>query len=467
MRAEREHILPEYVRIRDVFHLAWPITVSMLSYTVMGVVDTLFVGRLGTGPLAAVGLAAIASHLALAFPNGLMRGVKVNVAQRTGAGDRAAAMRLGWQGVYIAGFFGFLIAALAAAGPEWFELLGASRAVGELASSYFGVRVLGAPLVFGMSAVTAWFQGRGDTRTPMVASLLANALNIALDPIFIFGLGPVPAMGLPGAAAATVLSFGVGLAFLVWRFLPAMADTPRAPRLDLLRAIGRIGAPIGVQWEIEVGAWVAFSAILATAGEVQLAAHVMVIRIISVSFLPGHAVSEAAGVLVGHAVGARRPEAARQAFAAACKLSVALMFAMGVLFVAAPSALTSPFGVEPEVASVAHSLLIIAATFQVFDALTMAAFGALSGAGDTRFVMAAGILTGWLVKIPVGAFLAIPMAMGAAGAWIGLTVEIVVLAGIGLWRIRGEAWLAAARAPLEDADAEDTSAGDDATLAAK
>lgn len=452
MSTEHTQSLPEHVRMRDVFHLAWPITVSMLSYTVMGVVDTLFVSRLGTGPLAAVGLAAIATHLVLAFPNGLMRGVKVNVAQRTGAGEHNEAMRLGWQGVYIAGAFGFLIAAMAAMGPHWFERLGASRAVGEWASSYFGVRVLGAPLVFGMGALTAWFQGRGDTRTPMAASLVANALNIALDPIFIFGWGPVPAMGLPGAAASTVLSIGVGLGLLVWRFLPAMADTPRAPRLDLMRAIVRIGAPVGVQWQIDVGAWVVFSAILAAAGEVELAAHVMVIRIISVSFLPGHALSEAAGVIVGHAVGAGRPEAAREAFAAACKLAVGLMFAMGVVFVAAPGVLTAPFGVEPDVAAVAHKLLIIAATFQVFDALTMVAFGSLSGAGDTRFVMVASVLTGWLVKLPVGAVLAIPLGMGAAGAWLGLTVEIMVLTALGLWRIRGDAWLIAAKTPQQEGE---------------
>jgi MATE family multidrug resistance protein len=460
MAAEVEHSLPTRVGIRHVFNLAWPITVSMLSYTVMGVVDTLFVGRLGTGPLAAVGLASVAAYLATAFPNGLMRGVKVNVAQRTGAGDHEAARRLGWQGVYLAASLGLLVASLASAGPELFQWMGASRAVGELASSYFGVRVLGAPLVLGMSALTAWFQGRGDTRTPMVANLLANGLNIVLDPIMIFGWGPVPAMGLPGAAAATVLAFGAGLAVLVWGFLPPMAGVPRAADRAMLGAIWRIGAPVGVHWSIEVGAWALFSSVLARTGEIQLAAHVMVIRIISVSFLPGHALSEAAGVLVGHAVGARRPEAARQAFRASAKLAMGLMFVMGLVFVAVPDALTAPFGATPEVAEVARGLLMVAATFQVFDALAMAAFGSLSGAGDTRFVMVAGILSAWLVKLPIGYAMALPMGMGAVGAWLGLTAEMVLLAGVGLWRVRGDRWLAAAFAPAEDAPEAAASAAD-------
>ncbi len=447
MSTETIHSLPERLGVRDVYKLAWPIAVAMLSYTAMGVVDTLFVGRLGTGPLAAVGLAAVASNFALSFPSGLMRGVKVCTAQRSGSGDRDAALCIGWQAVYVAAILGLAVAALASMGPEVFQQLGTSRHVGELASSYFGVRVLGAPMVLGMSALTAWFQGRGDTRTPMVANLLANGLNIALDPLLIFGAGPVPAMGLPGAAAATVLSFGLGLAWLVGCFLPIAAGVPRRPRRELLAGIWRIGAPVGVQWQLEVGAWMLFSSLLARAGELELAAHVMVIRIIGVSFLPGHAIAEAAGVLVGHAVGARRPGAAREALRAALKLSVGLMAAMGLVFLLAPGVLIAPFGAEAELAAVARRLLVVAASFQVLDAVCMATFGALSGAGDTRFVMVVSIATGWLIELPAGWVLALPLGLGAVGAWLGLTLEIVVLAGLGLWRVRGERWLEEAMAP--------------------
>jgi len=470
MPADNHHTLPEHIGPRAVFGLAWPIMVSMLSYTVMGVVDTLFVGRLGTAPLAAVGLAIPAVHVLQSFPNGLMRGVKVNVAQRSGAGDHRAAFAFGWQGLWLAAAFGILVSAVASAGPGLFAWLGAGPAVAELAAEYFAVRILAAPVVFASVAITAWFQGRGDTRTPMVAALIGNGLNIALDPLLIFGVGSWAGLGFAGAATATVIAFTAQLGFMVWRFVPLMRGTPRRPRLKLLAAVWRIGSPVGLQWLVEVGAWMTFVAVLARVGEVDLAAHVLVIRIISVSFLPGHAMGEAAGVLVGHAVGAGRRAAAREAFRSALGLAVGIMVVGGLVFLTVPGWLTAPFGAEPEVAAVAHRLLLLAAAFQIFDAVAIASFGCLSGAGDTRFVMVVSIASAWLLKLPLGWALAIGLGWGAAGAWAGLTLEIVVIALIGVWRVRGSRWLDLAfeRAEADFADAETVEvAVADAEVAAK
>lgn len=436
---------PDEHTMSDVVKLAWPITISMLSFTAMGLADTLFVSQLGTEPLAAVGIAVSTTFLIFAFGFGLMDGSKVAVAQATGAADTSRVLRLGWQALWVAAAFGLGMAALAPFGPTLFRLLGAEGEVGEMANAYFLIRVLGSPLTFAVLAFKSWFDGRGDTRTPMVANLIANGLNIVLDPIFIFGWGGVPALGVGGAAAATVVAVSAAMIFLAWRGIPLLLATPnRRVDGDLLREIWRLGSPMGVRHLLGVGAWVILISVLARVGAIDLAAHVMVIRIVSVSFLPGCAISSATSVLVGQSVGAGSSPGARAALRHSMVLAIVVMAACGVVFVVVPGPLVAVFGVEPEVAALARTLLLVAAGFQIFDAVAMVAQGALNGAGDTRFVMVSSVLAAWLLQLPVAVFLAVPMEMGAVGAWIGLTVEIAGLAAVSLWRVRGDTWLEAA-----------------------
>jgi MATE family multidrug resistance protein len=435
--------LPDRIGVREVHTLAWPILVSMLSYTAMGVVDTLFVGQLGKGPLAAVGMGAVTLFTVHAFGNGLLGGLKVAVAQSMGAGDEGLTRTLAWQGLWLALLCGVAEASLSPLAGPLFEALNASEAVAPHAAAYFSARVLGAPFAFGLWALASFFQGRGDTRTPMVANLIANGVNIALDPLLIFGAGPVPALGIAGAGWATVAGFAAGFAFMVWRAGPTLVDAARRPSRALLRRVWFLGAPIGMRASLEIGSFTAFTAILASVGDADLAAHVIVVRIISVSFLPGYGVGEAASVLVGQAVGAGRHELARQAYRASVLLGVGVMGACGALFIFAPGPLLAAFDPTPDVLAIGRDLLLIGAAFQLFDAVAMVTQGALNGAGDSRFVMLSGVATAWIVKVPLGWALAVPVGLGAPGAWLGLTAEIIVIAAISTWRVRGGRWLKA------------------------
>jgi MATE family multidrug resistance protein len=437
----QNHIAVSGTSVRDVFRLAWPVMVSMLSYTAMGLVDTLFVARLGTVHLAAVGFAATLVFTSQSFGGGLMAGVRVVVAQLTGAGEHRQGTRAAWQGLWLAGVMGVVVAALSMLGPMIFVRMGASTAVALHADCFFAVRVLGAPVVFCSLALSAWFQGRGDTRTPMVATLISNGLNIALDPILIFGLGPVPALGVSGAATATVISLCLGAIYLALRARCALVAVPSSPSIGLLRSIWRLGGPMGVRYFLEMCSFAVFAAMLASVGAIELAAHVLVVRIISVSFLPGHAVSEATAVIVGQLIGAGQRLRAWAAFRSALRLSLGIMLGCGFVFVLVPHVLLMPFEVEAGVMRVALDLLLIAAVFQVFDAYVMAAHGAMNGAGDTRFVMICSVTITWLVKLPIAWWLAIELGMGAVGAWLGLTAEIVVLAIVCWTRIRSGRWL--------------------------
>jgi MATE family multidrug resistance protein len=427
--------------VRAVFNLAWPVMVSMLSYTLMSVVDTLFVSRLGTDPLAAVGLAAVVVFFTQSFGAGLMGGVRILVAQATGANQPELAARFGWQGLWIALPLGVLMASLSLLPPSMFSLLGATHPVAELSDQFFSIRVLGAPLVLTNLAMSAWFQGRGDTKTPMHATLVGNGINILLDPLLIFGLYGFPRLGVAGAATATVIAMLVQVIYLASRIRPLIAHAPAHADRRLLHPLWVTGAPVGVRYVLEMGSFVVFSSMITFVGPVELAAHIIVVRICSISFLPGHAVGEAAGVLVGQFVGAGRHALARPVILSATKLAVGIMVSWGFIFWLFPAHLVAPFNAESAVADVAIRVLLVAAAFQLFDAVVMAVAGGLNGAGDTRWVMVVSLLCAWLIKVPFAYLFAFNAGLGAQGAWLGFTVELVILSALLVWRASGDRWL--------------------------
>jgi MATE family multidrug resistance protein len=432
------------IGLADVARLAWPITLSMLASTFMGLVDTLFVGRLGTAHLAAVGLAVTVVFLAQAFGMGLVTGLKIVVSHRTGAQDEDAVASLFWQALWISLAVGLATAATVPLWRPMLFVLGGDPEVGTLSYDYFSSRTLGAPLFLMFLGLSGWFHGRGDTRTPMVASMLCNVTNLMLDPLLIFGAGPIPALGVAGAGWATVLGFVPSVLWLLW-FGHRVSPVITRPDRTLLSDIWRLGLPTSLRNVLNIGSYVLLSALLAQVGAVDLAAHIIAIRIVSVSFMPGYALGEAAAVWVGQSLGAGAPHRARQAWWAGCQLSVAVMSGWAVVFWTVPTLLVGVFGADPEVTAVAVTLLGVAAMFQTLDAVAMTTMSALNGAGDTRFVMITSVSSMWLVKLPVAWVFAVGLGMGAWGAWIGLTLETLAIAAVVVWRVRGDAWLTSAQ----------------------
>ncbi len=426
--------------IRKVMTLAWPVMLSMVSYSAMSAADAIFVGRLGTVSLGAIGLAVTTTWLFLALPHGLVRGIRVATSQAVGGERMATADALGWQAIWLSLGAGVLVGAASQLGHGVFSLLGATPEVAAEAWKYFSIRGLFAPVALLELSLTAWFEGRGDTKTPMRANVSANLLNIALGALL------VPIFGIAGAAWAGVISLGFASLWLFAKAWPILRVSSIRPRRALLALSSRFGMPIGVQRLLDIVAWTVLTGVLAGLGDAQLAAHVLAIRVLMVSFLPGMAIAEATGVLVGQSVGARQPEEARRAWKAGSIAATAVMSLGAVAFVAMPDLLMAPFHVEPSVATIARHLIWVAAAFQLLDALATVTYFALDGAGDTRFTLWASILMSWGVKLPLGVALATLTGLGAVGAWLGLTAEIAALLVLLAWRWRSGRWYVAARA---------------------
>jgi len=425
--------------VPELARLAWPISVSMLSHSLLTLADTLFVGRLGAAPLAAVSLGGVASFALLCFGWGLLRAVKVLVAQGVGAGRPSVVPAFLGAGLLLALGLGALTAVGGLAAALVLPGLTADPETGRLAAGYLSVRSLGAPLVLVAVALGEARQGLSDARSPMLANLAANLLNLVLDPLLIFGCG----LGVAGAAWSTVVANAVA-AGLLWRFQVQQGPRWALPSAAHVASVVRVGLPLGLQFLLELGAFTLLVAILAGISNVDLAAHQIALQFCHFSFLPALAVGEAASVLSAQAVGANRDAGVRIVARHALGLAIAYTGACGLLFAAAARPLAALFTTNEAVRDLAAQLLYVAAAFQVFDGANIVARCVLRGAGDVRYPAAVGVLTAWVCTPPLTLGLGISLGWGALGGWLGLCAEIVLGAGVLWWRFVKGHWRAAA-----------------------
>lgn len=430
----------ERAPLRELFRLSWPIAVSMLSYSVMTLTGTFFVASMGPAALAGVGLGGTAAFLCVVFAFGLLRGVKVLVSQARGAGAVDARARIA-TGVVVALAIG-VAASIAAAGIALvLPFFAATREAGAHASTYLAIRGLSSPLVLVFVALREARYGLGDARTPMIASVTGNLVNVAVDATLILGLG----FGVEGAALGTLCAHAVECGILLLSVVRARQLVLRLATWAEVRRLLDVGVPTGLQFVLEMGSFALLTLLLARLGDVELAAHQIALQVIHFSFLPAVAIGEAASVMAGQAIGARRrnlvTSIARQgalvvvAFTGAC--TAALFFG--------GDAIARGFTDDGQLAARAASLLLIAALFQVADGVNIVARGVLRGTGDVRTPAIVGIATAWICVPPLTLLLGYVAGLGARGAWIGLTVEILVGAAI-LWhRLETRRWLFAAR----------------------
>jgi multidrug resistance protein, MATE family len=426
---------------RALLRLAWPITISMVSFSTMTLASTAFVAHLGADELAGVGLAGVIGFAFICFGVGLLRGAKTLVSQAVGADRRDRIPALLGSAVLLA--FGLGVAALVAGqitAPFLASLTRSPRA-GMFAAQYLAIRSLGAITVLMYAALRESRYGEGDSKSPMRASIAGNAVNIALDATLILGLQ----WGVRGAAVATI---GGNLAELLVLAIPMRAQlrTMKVTRFAL-RDTWAQGVPNGLQFVMEVGAFLILTLLVARMPPIDAAAHQMVLHLINVSFLPAHALAEAAAVLVGQAVGAGRdelvPAVARRALAIGAGYSTlccVVFAAFGGVIVHALAAGDDSLGAR------GTTLLHVGLLFLIADASNVIARGVLRGASDVRYAAVVGILTSWFTTPPLAYLFGVVLGYGVVGGWIGLAVEITVGAGLFWARVWRGGWLPAAAA---------------------
>lgn len=426
---------------RELLRLAWPITVSMLSYSTMTLASTAFVAQIGSDELAGVGLAAVVGFGLVCFGIGLLRGAKTLVSQAVGANRQDRIPELLGAAIGLAVALGAVALVAGQLVAPLLTSLSASPRAGAFAAEYLAIRSLGAPLILLYAALREASYGQGDTRAPMRAALAGNAVNIVLDAVLILGLE----WGVAGAAIATIAGNITELARLAWPMRAKLVKVVWRPAA--VRAVWEQGVPNGLQFIMEVGSFLILTLLVARMSAVDGAAHQLVLHLINVSFLPAHALAEAAAVLVGQAVGANQDALVGRVARGTLLLGAGYSALCLVGFVVLGSVIIDGMSAgDAHLADRARALLHVSFAFLLADAANVIARGVLRGASDVRFAAVVGIATAWLTTPPLTWLLGVHAGLGVVGGWIGLALEIVVGAAIYWRRVYRGGWRPAAAA---------------------
>jgi MATE family multidrug resistance protein len=432
---------------KEVWQLAYPVVITMASMSLMGVVDTLYMGFVGTAQQGATGLGAVLSWTLMSFFNGTITATNTFVAQLFGAKKHGECGAVVWQAFYFALLsLGVVVLLIIPNIRLMVQAIGSSAEITGYACQYMQVRLAGAVFVFCNFCVVGFLRGIGDTKTPMKVTLFVNALNIGFTYLLVFGKLGLPAMGVQGAALGTVISQGIASGIYLHLLFRGKTSEQFATRKfyppirDLFMRWLKVGVPIGLWWILEMGGFTVFTMFVSTLGETQLAGHQIVRQLVHLSFLPGVALSVAALTLVGQYLGAGDPVSADRSARSAIKIAMLIMGSLSLLFVLLRYPIAHLFNRDPAVQEVAANLFYFVVIFQVLDALGTVASGAIRGAGDTRWPMVVSLLLSWFFFVPSVFILGKVAGWGVYGAWTGATVYICILGLTMYGRFRGGKW---------------------------
>jgi putative MATE family efflux protein len=422
-----------------------PLVVSFISFSLMGTVDSLIMGRVGTAEQGAVGLGGLLAWGLPVLFTGTTSAVTTFVAQDYGARAYDRLRRHVYAAGVLIPLFVAIVWAIIPVLPQFIRLLGSSPEVAPHVQTYLSIRILGTPFLLTTFTLTSYLRGLGDMRTPMAITIIANIINAVLALILVFGwIGPP--RGVAGAAAASVVAGGCeALLYVIVFWSPShhrlyrTRDWVRPSRVDLL-AILRLGLPIGASWLFDIAAWTLFSIYAATLIPAALAAHMIVFQIIHFSFLPAAAVSVVGTTLVGQYLGADRPDLAQRAGNSTILAGVGYMSAVGLTIGLVRGPLIAIFNADPQVVQIGATLLILAGLVQPFDGLWMTIGGVLRGGGDTRYPMYLMLAVGSLIFVPGVYLFGEYLGGGITGAWGAALVHVITVAILVYRRFRLGQW---------------------------
>jgi putative MATE family efflux protein len=430
---------------REILRLALPALGALAAEPLYLLADTAMVGHLGTEELAALAIAATLLAGAFTLFNFLTYGTTAQVARFHGAGEELEAGRLAAQALWLSAGIGVCLTAfLASFAVPLVGLMGGEGRTGELAVLYLRIGALGLPFALIALAGQGWLRGVSNLRTPLVIVVAANAANVALNVLFIYGFG----WGLAGSAWATVVAqAGMGGAF-VRALLAAPADSRQAS-LARMRPLVRIGGQIFVRTAALYGSFLVASAVVARMGDDSLGAHQIAFQLFVFLALVLDAIAIAGQVIVGRSLGAGDADAAYDSALRMIGWSVAAGAVFALILLALIDVLPRAFTSDPAVIDRAREIWPLFALMQPANGAVFALDGILIGAGDTRFLMWAMLAASLLVFVPI-ALLSLALDWGIVGVWIGLVALIATRLGTCWWRFAGRRWAVtgARRAPV-------------------
>ncbi len=439
---------------RQFLVIAFPLILSTGALSVQHFVDRMFLSWYSPEAIAAAMPAGMLNFCVMSLFIGTAGYVNTFVAQYFGAGQTHRIGPAVWQGVYVSALGGLCIMLLVPFSEPIFRLVGHEATIQQLEMEYFAILCLGAGPMIASTALAGFFSGRGRTWPVMWVNILATGTNILLDYILVFGLWGFPEMGIRGAGIATVLS-GV---FSFLAYIPLVCRSRYDVKYHILKGwrfekelffrLLRFGFPSGVQFFLDISGFTVFILLIGHLGTVSLAATNIAFNISTLAFMPMIGSSIAISVLVGQYLGKNQPEMATISVYSGFHLTFAYMSVIALAYLFVPELFVLPFaaGADPagfaEIYRLTVLLLRFVAVYSIFDTMNLVFASAIKGAGDTRYVMFAIVITSALVLITPTYLGVVVMGWGVMASWINVSAYVIVLSIIFLVRFLGGKWKA-------------------------
>ena len=423
------------IHINDTLKLAYPVVIGQLGHMMLGVVDSLMVGKLGAVPLAAASLVNGLILLIIVLGIGMSVALTPLVAIAKGSGNQDECGIILRQGLLVNLVFSILLVLIVYLLSDLIYYLNQPDDVAVLAESY--LRILSFSIIPFMLFQTykQFIEGLSFTKPAMIILILANIVNVFGNWVLVFGNLGMPKLGLDGAGYATLItriSIAVAI-FLYVRYSKQIQEYDpslkfRSLNWRIIRKILDLGIPGGFQMFFEVGGFAFAAVMIGWIGANELAAHQIAINLASITFMVGLGISIATTIRVGNSFGKRDLQGIKNAGYSSLVIIAIIMGSFGIMFILLRNFLPTLYIDDSDVIEIASSLIIIAAIFQIVDGLQVVGIGILRGLTDLKAPMIIAFIAYWVIGLPVAYFLGFTFGFGVEGVWISFIVGLSLAA---------------------------------------
>jgi putative MATE family efflux protein len=431
---------------KAIFLLAVPMVLEMLMEAIFAVADIFFVAKLGADAIATVGITESLITIVYAIGVGLSMATTAMVSRRIGEKDKKGAGRAAFQSIITGLFISVLISVPGVIFAEdLLRLMGASENIYSEMSSYTSIMLGGNAVIMLLFIINAVFRSAGDAAISMRILIVANGLNIILDPILIFGFGPIPAFGIMGAAIATNIGRGLAVVYQFYILFRGhkrvqLSSTNIRIHFETIKQLLKLSLGGIGQQLIATSSWIGLVRIISVFGSEALAGYTIAIRVIIFSLLPAWGISNAAATLVGQNLGANQPDRAAKSVWAVGKVNMIYMGLIGVVLFIIPTSVISLFTDDAGIiVSGISSLRIISMGF-LFYGLGMTMIQSLNGAGDTITPTWINFFCFWMIEIPLAYFMALHFNIGEDGVYYSIIIAETIMAIVAVYFFKLGKW---------------------------
>lgn len=429
---------------KAVFLLSVPMILEMLMESVFAVVDIFFVSKVSVNAVATIGLTESVVTLIYAIAIGLSMAATAIVARRIGEKDVGGASQAAVQVIFLGVAVAVIISIIGILFPkEILQLMGGAPDLIEEGYGYTQILLGGNVTIMLLFLINAIFRGAGDASIAMWTLILSNGLNIILDPILIFGFGPIPELGVKGAAIATTIGRGSAVIFQLFILFYGWSKI----KIQLKDIVLRIGVMLNLikvslggigQFLIGTSSWVFLMRIMSEFGSEVLAGYTIAIRVMMFTLMPAWGMSNAAATLVGQNLGANQPERAERSVWKTGKYCAYFMGIVSIGYLVFATEIISWFSLEPNVIKNGSLCLRIMAAGYVFYAYGMVVINSFNGSGDTLTPTIINFICFWLFQLPFAYIMALTFDFGPTGVFLAIVIAEILISVIAIiWFKKG------------------------------